>query len=83
MPRQYAPELRRRVIDLIEGADPFERSLGWSSQPKPRPVPSRCRRTFGRARDRNNRIENDHGRLKARLRPMRGLRVDRTSSIVI
>ena len=31
----------------------------------------------------NNRIENDHGRLKARLRPMRGLRTDRTASIVI
>jgi transposase-like protein len=31
----------------------------------------------------NNRIENDHGRLKARLRPMRGLRTDRTALIVI
>jgi IS6 family transposase len=31
----------------------------------------------------NNRIENDHGRLKARLRPMRGLRTDRTASVVI
>ena len=31
----------------------------------------------------NNRIECDHGRLKARLRPMRGLRTDRTASIVI
>ena len=31
----------------------------------------------------NNRIENDHGCLKARLRPMRGLRTDRTASIVI
>jgi len=31
----------------------------------------------------NNRIENDHGRLKARLRPMRGLRTDPTASIVI
>jgi transposase-like protein len=31
----------------------------------------------------NNRVENDHGRLKARLRPMRGLRTDRTASIVI
>ena len=32
---------------------------------------------------RNNRIEWDHGRLKARLRPMRGLRTDRTASTVI
>lgn len=31
----------------------------------------------------NNRIECDHGRLKARLRPMRGLRTDRTASVVI
>jgi transposase-like protein len=31
----------------------------------------------------NNKIECDHGRLKARLRPMRGLRTDRTASIVI
>jgi transposase-like protein len=31
----------------------------------------------------NNRIECDHGRLKARLRPMRGLRTDRIASIVI
>jgi transposase-like protein len=31
----------------------------------------------------NNRIECDHGRLKARLRAMRGLRTDRTASTVI
>ena len=31
----------------------------------------------------NNRIEWDHGRLKARLRPMRGLRTDRTASTAI
>ena len=31
----------------------------------------------------NNRIECDHGRLKARLRPMRGLRPDRTATVVI
>ena len=31
----------------------------------------------------NNPIESDHGRLKARLRPMRGLRTDRTASTVI
>jgi transposase-like protein len=31
----------------------------------------------------NNRIETDHGRLKARLRPMRGLQTDRTASVVI
>jgi transposase-like protein len=31
----------------------------------------------------NNRIEWDHGRLKSRLRPMRGLRTDRSASTVI
>ncbi len=31
----------------------------------------------------NNRCECDHGRLKARLRPMRGLRTIRTASVVI
>ncbi|MSW82836.1 MAG: IS6 family transposase [Actinobacteria bacterium] len=31
----------------------------------------------------NNRCEADHGRSKARLRPMRGLKTDRTASVVI
>ncbi len=31
----------------------------------------------------NNRIECDHGRLKARLRPMRGLKTDRTARVII
>ena len=31
----------------------------------------------------NNRVECDHGRLKARLRPMRGLKRDRAASTVI
>jgi len=31
----------------------------------------------------NNRVEADHGRLKARLRPMRGLQHDRTASVTI
>jgi transposase-like protein len=31
----------------------------------------------------NNRVECDHGRLKARLRPMRGLRTDPTAQVVI
>jgi hypothetical protein len=33
--------------------------------------------------DANNRVECDHGRLKARLRPMRGLKQDRSARIVI
>jgi len=31
----------------------------------------------------NNRVECDHGRLKARLRPMRGLKTERTATVVI
>ena len=31
----------------------------------------------------NNRVESDHARLKARLRPMRGLQCDRTASVGI
>jgi transposase-like protein len=31
----------------------------------------------------NNRVEADHGRLKARLRPMRGLKQDRSARIVL
>ncbi len=31
----------------------------------------------------NNRVEADHGRLKARLRPMRGLKRTRTASVII
>jgi IS6 family transposase len=31
----------------------------------------------------NNRMEADHGRLKARLRPMRGLKQDRSATVTI
>jgi len=31
----------------------------------------------------NNRIETDHGRLKARLRPMRGLKTDRSARTIV
>jgi transposase-like protein len=31
----------------------------------------------------NNPIEADHGQLKGRLRPMRGLQIDRTAHVVI
>jgi transposase-like protein len=31
----------------------------------------------------NNRIEADHSQLKHRLRPMRGLRTDRTAAVVV
>ena len=31
----------------------------------------------------NNRIEADHGRLKVRLRPMRGLKADRAAGVIV
>jgi transposase-like protein len=31
----------------------------------------------------NNRVEADHGRLKSRLRPMRGLKQDRSASVIV
>jgi IS6 family transposase len=31
----------------------------------------------------NNQVEADHGRLKARLRPMRGLKQDRSARVII
>jgi transposase-like protein len=31
----------------------------------------------------NNRVESDHGRLKSRLRPMRGLKQDRSARVII
>ena len=31
----------------------------------------------------NNRVEADHGRLTARLRPMRGLKQDRSAGVII
>jgi len=43
-------------------------------------IPDACHNTEQYA---NNRVECDHGRLKARLRPMRGLKRDRTASVVI
>jgi IS6 family transposase len=50
----------------------------------PRVVNEQCPDAFhDTGRYANNQIENDHGRLKARLRPMRGLRTDWTASSVI
>ncbi len=31
----------------------------------------------------NNRVEADHGRLKARIRPMRGLKTDPTATVIV
>ncbi|HEX6673745.1 MAG TPA: IS6 family transposase [Actinomycetes bacterium] len=42
------------------------------------PVARHCTERYA-----NNRIEADHGRLKARLRPMRGLEQDHSASVVI
>jgi IS6 family transposase len=43
-------------------------------------LPAAWRRTDRYA---NNRVEADHGRLKARLRPMRGLKQQRSARVVI
>jgi transposase-like protein len=43
-------------------------------------LPAACHRTEQYV---NNRLECDHGRLKARLRPMRGLKQDRSARVVI
>jgi transposase-like protein len=43
-------------------------------------IPNAFHNTDKRA---NNRVECDHGRLKSRLRPMGGLKTDRTASVVI
>jgi transposase-like protein len=43
-------------------------------------LPATCHRTDLYA---NNRIECDHGRLKARLRPMRGLKQDRGATVML
>ncbi len=44
------------------------------------PAPAAWHRTDQYA---NNRVECDHGRLKARLRPMRALKQDRSAKVVI
>ena len=43
---------------------------------------SRARST-ARRKYANNRIETDHGRLKSRLRPMRGLKTDRSACVIV
>jgi transposase-like protein len=43
-------------------------------------LPAACHRTDRYA---NNRVECDHGRLKARLRPMRGLKQDRSAKVIV
>jgi IS6 family transposase len=44
------------------------------------PLPAAWHRTERYA---NNHVEADHGRLKARLRPMRGLKQDRSARVII
>ena len=43
-------------------------------------LPAALHRTEAHA---NNPLETDHGRLKARLRPMRGLKGDRTARVIV
>ena len=73
----------------------FERAIGATTARPPRSsptgrrlypavleelLPAACHDTAQYA---NNRIEADHGRLKARLRPMRGLKRDRSARVII
>ncbi len=53
------------------------------NHPKPRSRTAHTTRSASSFIPENNRVETDHGRLKARLRPMRGLKRDRTASVVI
>jgi transposase-like protein len=43
-------------------------------------MPAAWRRTD---QDANDRVEPDHGRLKARLRPVRGVKQDRSARVII
>ena len=68
------------------------RAMAGQQSERPQPPPRATKRSDQEAwfilnkktgRHRSNRIECDHGRLKARLQPMRGLKRDRTASVVI
>jgi DDE domain len=79
----------------VEPRRPRLRRLRWCSglvelqrtPAAPRGRPPVCQTRAGRpgattVRHANNRIEADHGGLKHRLRPMRGLCTDRTAQVV-
>ena len=74
----------------------FERAIGTTGSSRSRSSPTKRRRRtpavlgelLPAARHcteqyANNRVEGDHGRLKARLRPMRGLQQDHSVRVVI
>ncbi|WP_395160070.1 IS6 family transposase [Ilumatobacter sp.] len=69
---------------MLAGRDRPREATTALAAPLPRVVDDLLPEVFhDTTRYANNRVECDHGRLKARLRPMRGLRTDRTASTVI
>ena len=51
--------------------------------PDPRASTAAIRHWHRTEQHANNGVEADHGRLKARLRPMRGLKQDRSARVII
>ena len=73
LPSQTAPKLARSAVITTNRAHALVRVVAHLL-PAVRPYTTQHA---------NNRVETDHGRLKARLRPMRGLKRDRTANVVI
>ena len=70
LPKFFAGQRLPKGARIIKGGDPILQYLNDST----------LHNTIKHA---NNRVECDDGRLKARLRPMRGLKTDRTARVVI
>ena len=70
----------RRVLVFVVSGGPILRGLLLDALAGVLGVPAAWHHVEQYA---DNPIEADHGRLKQRLRPMRGLRTDRTAQVVI
>ncbi len=68
----WALALGAMPVEVTARAPAYRRSLTSSSRPA----------LHGTEQYSNNRVEADHGRLKARLRPMRGLKTFRSARIL-
>ena len=76
----------RKFFDRVRSATTVVRGRSPLTSPRRCSASSTscCRASSTRPSQRsNNRVECDHGRLKARLRPMRGLKTDKTAAVVI
>jgi hypothetical protein len=78
-PNLWVPDIRFTSCDLrILMGHPTD-AISWHDPPS-----RQDDRWFGGPdRYANNQVECDHGRLKARLRPMRGLKQDRSAEVII